>query len=91
MSTLKKARHFGLLGIALCSLCCVLPVIGTVIGVTSLTAIAFYPDKIGFALIGLSIFLFAYSRYTKRRKLKVACSNSCDVSCECRAEGAVFS
>ena len=41
------AKKLGWLGITLCGLCCALPIIGTIAGISSLTALAFYVEKIG--------------------------------------------
>lgn len=75
--TLSIFKKLGFVGIGLCAICCLLPVIAAVFGIASLSAAAFYIEKAGFILIiiGLSAFLYAFIR----QKRKTAnCSNSCE-------------
>lgn len=89
MGTTKKSwyKRLGWTGIALCALCCALPIIGTAIGVASLTAISFYLEKIGILTLGLAAFFFWYAWHSKRKKEK-ACTTSCDSNCDCKPETA---
>lgn len=75
-------RKLGLAGIGLCGLCCALPMIGTLIGIGSLTAIAFYLEKFGIFVLGLAVIFFAYNYFKKRQKAK-SCETSCAVNCGC--------
>lgn len=70
------AKKLGLAGIALCGLCCMLPVIGAAIGMASLTAISFYLEKIGMLALGFAAFFFWHAWYRKRKKA-AACTTSC--------------
>lgn len=53
-------KKLGWVSIGLCGLCCTLPIIGTFAGISSLTAIAFYMEKIGIVTLALAGFLFFY-------------------------------
>lgn len=87
METTKKnwSKRLGWTGIALCGLCCALPIIGTAIVMASLTALSFYLEKIGFLALGIAAFLFWFAWYKKRKKAK-ACTTSCDTNCDCKPE-----
>lgn len=71
-------KKLGLLGIGLCGICCALPLIGAVIGISSLTVIAFYLEKIGIVLIGIAGIFFLYYRYKQTQSAK-----ACNVNCDC--------
>lgn len=87
METTKKSwsKRLGWTGIALCGLCCALPIIGTAIGMASLTALSFYLEKIGILALVLAAFFFWYAWYSKKKKAK-ACATSCDTDCDCKTE-----
>ena len=87
METTKKSwyKRLGWTGIVLCGFCCALPIIGTAIGMASLTALSVYLEKIGIIALGLAAFFFWYAWYTKRKKAKV-CATSCDTNCGCSTE-----
>jgi len=76
--------------IGLCGLCCALPIIGAFAGISSLTAIAFYMEKIGIVALALAGFLFVYSFYKKQEVTK-SCTTSCDMNCDCKAENTIKS
>lgn len=81
----KWYKRLGWAGIALCGLCCTLPIIGTAIGISSLAALSFYLEKIGLLALGLAAFFFWYVWYRKRKKAK-ACATNCDNECNCITE-----
>lgn len=81
----KWYKRFGWAGIALCGLCCALPIIGTAIGIASLTALSFYLEKIGILALGLAAFFFWYAWY-KRQKKDKECATNCDTNCDCKNE-----
>jgi len=89
METTKKgwSKKLGWIGIALCGLCCALPIIGTAIGVASLAAISFYLEKIAILALGLAGFFFWYALYNRRKKAK-GCETSCATECDCKQETA---
>lgn len=84
----KTAKKLGWVGIALCGLCCALPIFGAVAGISSLTAIAFYLEKIGILALGLAGIFFIYAFYQKKQATK-DCTTSCDINCDCKEENAV--
>lgn len=86
-TTSSTAKKMGWVGISLCALCCALPIIGTAIGMASLTALSFYLEKIGILALGLAAFFFWYAWYSKKKKAK-ACATSCDTGCDCKPETA---
>jgi hypothetical protein len=88
METTKKSwsKKLGWTGIVLCGLCCALPIIGTAIGMASLTALSFYLEKIGFLALGLTAFFLWYAGYSKKKSN--ACTTSCDTDCNCKQESA---
>jgi hypothetical protein len=81
----KWYKRFGWASIALCGLCCALPIIGTAIGITSLTAISFYLEKIGVLSLGIAVFFFWYF-WNKRQREDKECETSCDTNCDCKTE-----
>ena len=83
--TTSVAKKMGWAGIALCGLCCALPIIGAVIGMASLVTLSFYLEKIGILALGLAAFLFLYAWYCKRENSK-SCTTSCDTHCDCKPE-----
>lgn len=83
-------KNLGWASIGLCGLCCALPIVGAFAGISSLTAIAFYIEKIGIVALALAGFLFVYSFYKKQQETK-SCTTSCDVNCDCKAENTIKS
>ncbi|MFZ6025362.1 MAG: hypothetical protein ACOYVG_13000 [Bacteroidota bacterium] len=81
-------KQLGWTGIALCGLCCTLPIIGTAVGMASLTALSFYLEKIGILALGLAGFFFWYAWYKKRKEAK-ACNTSCETDCSCKEQSVV--
>lgn len=68
MRYIKKAKWLGMLGISLCSLCCALPIIGATVGLASITGIAFYLEKVGFAALGLAAIILLIALYKRQTK-----------------------
>lgn len=87
MEPTKKSwyKRLGFAGIALCGLCCALPVIGAAIGIASLTMLSVYLEKIGILALGLAAIFFWYAWYSKRKKTKI-CVSICDTNCDCKQE-----
>ena len=83
-------KKLGWASIGLCGLCCTLPIIGTFAGISSLTAITFYMEKIGIVALALAVFLFFYSFYKKQQEKK-SCTTSCDVNCDCKEQNTIKS
>jgi hypothetical protein len=78
-NNLKIGLHskFGVGGIALCGICCALPLISGLLGIGSLTAFGYYLDKVGIIMVGVAVLIFLYSYYKKRR-----CEKLSTPSCE---------
>lgn len=85
MGTIKKnwSKRLGWAGIFLCGLCCAMPIIGTAIGLASLTVLSFYLEKIGILALGITAFFFWFTWYKKRKQAK-ACATSCETDCNCK-------
>ena len=81
-------KKLGWTGLALCGLCCALPIIGAAVGMASLTVLSFYLEKIGILALGLAAFFFWYSWYGKRKKAK-SCDTSCETDCSCKEEAVI--
>lgn len=76
-------KKLGWVSIGLCGLCCALPIIGAIAGISSLTVIALYLEKIGIIVLGAAGIFFIYAFYQKRNQAK-SCTDSCDVNCDCK-------
>ena len=82
MQTQKKQknwlRSFGLSGIVLCALCCLLPVIGSIFGFSALMSLGTHLEKLAMLFLILSgvIFIVYFIRRSKKAK-------SCDTDCSC--------
>jgi len=77
----KLAKNIGLLGMALCALCCALPIISIVGGAGILAGIALYAENIALVLLIISAAFFAIWLYRKKQA-----PPSCSVDCSCKAE-----
>jgi hypothetical protein len=79
-------RRLGLAaGLGLCLLCCALPAIGVLIGLSSLTAVSVYFERFGIFALGLAVIFFVYD-FLKKRRLTHSCETSCDLNCDCRSK-----
>lgn len=76
-------KKLGWVSIGLCGLCCALPIIGAIAGISTLTVIAAYLEKIGILALGAAGILFIYTFYRKRNQAK-SCADSCEVNCDCK-------
>ena len=85
-SSASVFKKLGWTGISLCVLCCALPFIGAAIGVGSLTALAFYLEKVAIIALGLGGLAFIYYFWQKRKAKKSITSNACDIDCACKTE-----
>lgn len=79
------AKKIGWIGLTMCGICCALPIIGGIIGITSLTIFSFYLEKFGILILGLSVALFWYNWYNNDKKVPRR-PISCDNSCKCKSE-----
>jgi uncharacterized RDD family membrane protein YckC len=80
---MKNTQKAGLLaGIFLCSLCCILPIIGTA-GLGSLAIVTAYFKNAVIGIIGVTILLFLYAFFRKRQTTK-SCETSCATNCDCK-------
>ena len=82
----KVFKNLGLSGVALCVLCCALPIIGAALGIGSLVALSMYLEMVAIAILGISAILLIY--YNQKGKEKKVCETSCETDCSCNAEEA---
>ena len=85
INKLPVLKKLGWVGIGLCGLCCALPLVGGVMALSSLTAIAYYLEKISILVIGLIGIAFFYAIFKKKQTSKIR-SCSCDTNCKCKNE-----
>jgi hypothetical protein len=78
-------NKLGWLGIGLCGLCCLFPIIGAFVGIGALAGLAFYVEKLGLFVLVLALIFFVYD-YWKKRKSGKSCGTSSDINCGCKAE-----
>lgn len=78
-------KKLGWTGLALCGLCCALPLVSGLIGISSLTVMAYYFEKISVIvlIIGIAFSVFLY--FDKKQKTR-ACSTACEALCQCSTE-----
>lgn len=67
----------SLVGVGLCALCCALPIIAAILGLGSLSAMAFYLEKAGMGLILLGT-LLSVVIYIRNRKKAARCGATCN-------------
>jgi hypothetical protein len=99
MQTNQKNRpalwftKLGFAGIGLCALCCALPIVGTLAGISAFSLLAVYLEKIGLALLIASVGLLALAMLRKRARSTQSASctsgsdtqgQSCSVDCTCQ-------
>lgn len=73
-------KQFGLAFMALCAVCCSFPIIGVILGISTLSVIAKYIEWAGIAALVLAIISFAVYRHKRKS------APACDINCECRDE-----
>jgi hypothetical protein len=78
----RKNFVFGL-GIFACALCCLLPIAGSVLGLTLLVSLAPWLEITSIILLGISLIGFLISYLVKARNKK-GCSNACATDCSCK-------
>ncbi len=78
-------KKFVWLGIAACGLCCALPIIGTMAGISVLTTFGAYYEKTGIVALAIVGVLFALHFYQKN-KTKKQCDTFCNTGCGCKTE-----
>ncbi|MCW7467563.1 hypothetical protein EHQ23_09005 [Leptospira bourretii] len=83
---LEIVKKFGILGIGLCGFCCLAPVFFALLGLSSLTWLFIFSEKIGIISILISLVLLGI--WILKRKLGKKCSIDC--SCKPEAETNLF-
>jgi hypothetical protein len=73
MKDSRLAKVMAMFGIALCGLCCTLPVVGVLFGIGASAVIGSYLEMVALTVILISALVFAYAYYKKRR------AQRCDV------------
>jgi hypothetical protein len=76
----KVFKNLGFIGVGLCAACCLLPIIGVLLGMGALTFLTGILEMAGIiALVGAIVFFAVY--YFKERK-----APACDTNCGCKSE-----
>ena len=73
-------KNFGFAGIALCAICCALPIAGAIFGIGTLTVLAKYFEWAGIAAIVLALTFFIVWTVKKKK------APACDIDCGCKTE-----
>jgi hypothetical protein len=73
-------KKFGFVGIALCAICCALPIAGAVFSIGALTVLAHYFKWAGLIAIVLALTFFIIQSVSEKKK------PACDTDCNCKAE-----
>lgn len=73
-------KKLGFIGVGLCAACCLLPIVGVMLGVSALTFLTGFLEWAGIiAMIGAALFFGIY--YFRSKK-----APACDVDCACKEE-----
>ena len=71
----------------LCGLCCLLPVIGLAIGISGLSAVAYYLEKISLGIFVTSLLVLLFWQIQKRAKKRCGAVCTCEKHSVCSAVG----
>ena len=72
-------KNLGFAGIGLCALCCLLPIVGTVLGISALGIVAAYAEKLSLILLITSA-MFLIIWYMRKRVSAPACDINCSTN-----------
>jgi hypothetical protein len=76
----KLFKKLGFIGVGLCAVCCVLPIVGVMFGMGALTVLTGFLEWAGIlAMIAAVVFLGVY--YLRSKK-----APACDIECGCTEE-----
>lgn len=73
----KIFKSLGITGIALCAVCCALPIFGALLGVGTLSILANYFEWAGIASIVLALIFFG-AQFMRKKKVP-----ACEIDCSC--------
>jgi uncharacterized membrane protein len=73
-------KNIGLTGIALCAICCALPIAGAIFSIGTLTIIASYFEWAAITVMAVALVVFIIWMVRKKR------APTCDVDCSCKTE-----
>ena len=71
----KLFNGLGFVGIALCAVCCALPIVGVMLGVGTLSVLSKYFEWAGIASLALALVFFGI--YFARKKKAPSCETDC--------------
>jgi hypothetical protein len=74
----KLFKGLGIAGIALCAVCCALPILGVMLGVSAFSVLSHYFEWAGMTTLVLALFFFIVYYFKKRQ------APACDTNCECK-------
>lgn len=78
---LAWAKRFSILGIGLCGLCCLAPLIIGITGISSLSLFFKISETVGIIGLIVSLILIIFWYYRKRQ-------HACSIDCSCKLENA---
>lgn len=86
----SKNKWLGILGISACALCCTLPVVGALFGVSALVSMGVWLEKAALLFLGLgaAAFMIPYLiKWRRSRNTSTSCvtagSDTCTTDCSC--------
>lgn len=71
-------KKVGFIGVGLCAVCCLLPIVGVMLGVGSLTFLTGFLEWVGIVAIVAAIILFGIYYFRKRK------APACDIDFDCK-------
>jgi hypothetical protein len=74
----KVFKRLGLLGIGLCTLCCLLPIFAVMFGVGALSVMAAFLEWAGITAMVMALLFSAYYYFKKQK------APACDIDCTCK-------
>jgi hypothetical protein len=74
----KLFKNLGFMSVGLCAACCLLPIVGVMLGMGALTFLTGFLQWAGIIAMIAAIILFGVYYFKKRRH------QSCDVDCSCK-------
>lgn len=72
MKDSRNNKEFGQVGLGLCALCCLLPIVSTTFGLSVLAVVSSH-----IAWIGIAAFIAGLGIYYLRKRKRMSCKNDC--------------
>ena len=78
-------KKLGFIGAGLCAACCMLPIVGVMLGVGSLTFLTGFLEWAGIVAMVSAIVFFGIYYFRKRK------APACDIGCDCKSRDVTVS